>query len=148
MKTILKDLLTVEEGIIIDQRNCQAVMGSGIAKAIREKWPKVYTEYLQFCRNFGPAKYLLGRIQTCELVEGKLFSCGLFGQFNYGTDLVRYTSYGAWEKALPEIKHLCRYYNLTPYFPYNCGCDRGRGDWEIISRLIYETLPEAVICKI
>ena len=32
--------------IICHQVNCQKVMGSGIAKQIREKWPIVYYDYL------------------------------------------------------------------------------------------------------
>lgn len=38
-------LLDVTEGIIVHGCNCKGVMGSGIAGAIRRKWPEVYNSY-------------------------------------------------------------------------------------------------------
>ena len=42
------NLLESKCNIICHQTNCQKVMGSGIAKQIREKWPKVYEDYKNF----------------------------------------------------------------------------------------------------
>ena len=40
------DLLeNVEKGFIIHGCNAQGRMGSGIALALRKKWPEIYTEY-------------------------------------------------------------------------------------------------------
>ena len=39
------DLLSSKERIIVHQVNCRGVMGAGIAKQIKEKWPDVYTSY-------------------------------------------------------------------------------------------------------
>ena len=45
LKYIKGDITEIESGIICQQTNCQGVMGSGLAKAIRDKWPKVFDEY-------------------------------------------------------------------------------------------------------
>lgn len=36
--------------IICHQVNCQGVMGSGVAKEVRERYPKVYEQYHEFMR--------------------------------------------------------------------------------------------------
>ena len=41
------DLLTTDADIIVHGCNCQGVMGSGVAKQIKEKFPNAYTIYKQ-----------------------------------------------------------------------------------------------------
>lgn len=56
---------------ICHQVNCRCKMGSGVAKAIRTKWPVVYTEYMGMAEDedigFGnkqlTQKHMLGHIQ-------------------------------------------------------------------------------------
>jgi hypothetical protein len=140
MKIIEKDILTVEKGIICHQVNCQKTMGSGIAKQIREKWPLVYDRYIEFDN-------ILGNLQL-EEVSTDLFVANLFGQNNYGYDGKRYTSYGAWERALPLLKKCSTELILPVYFPYKVGCDRGGGDFRIIEAMIEEYFPDAIFCKL
>lgn len=37
-----KNIITIQEGVIAHGVNCTGAMNSGVAKAIREKWPEVY----------------------------------------------------------------------------------------------------------
>ena len=37
---------------ICHQVNCQGVMGSGIARQIRERWPEVYKDYYDHCNGW------------------------------------------------------------------------------------------------
>lgn len=39
------NILDSGAAVICHQVNCQGKMNSGVAKAIREKWPEVYTRY-------------------------------------------------------------------------------------------------------
>ena len=48
IKYKIGDLLTAPQKCIAHQVNCQGVMGSGVAKAIRNEYPKVYKEYKEF----------------------------------------------------------------------------------------------------
>ena len=43
------NLLDSNADIIIHQVNCQGAMNSGVAKAIREKWPIVFDKYSKLC---------------------------------------------------------------------------------------------------
>ena len=46
LKYQIGNLLTAPQKCIAHQVNCQGVMGSGVAKAIKNEYPKVYKEYM------------------------------------------------------------------------------------------------------
>ena len=47
-----KSLLDLSPNIVIcHQVNCQGVMGAGIAKQIRARWPEVYEDYKKTIEN-------------------------------------------------------------------------------------------------
>lgn len=151
MKTIEKDILTVEEGIICSQVNCMGVMGSGLAKSIRDKWPKVYVEYKEYCDKFENKKYqLLGNILMVEVADN-LFVANLFGQYDYGLD-GRKTEYCAVNNALQELHafiSLNLHWKNTPvYIPYRMSSDRAGGDFNIILDIVEQYFPDETICKL
>ncbi len=149
MKIIPKDILTVDPGIIVQQVNCQGKMGSGLAKSIRNEWTCVFEEYKRFCSLLRP-EALLGQVQRVPVFD-HIHVFNLFGQLNYGRDGKRYTSYAAWERALPQLAFQIKHYKLSKfpvYFPYKIGCDLGGGDWRIISAMIEEYFPNATICRL
>ena len=122
--------------IICHQVNCQGKMNSGVAKAIREKWPEVYKRYRVMYENEVD---LLGKIQPIYIAENNCAVINMFAQYNYGYDGRRYTSYDAFWNCLQEIK---KYLNpgATIAFPYNIGCVRGGANWNIIHAMIVEVL--------
>lgn len=144
------DLLQVQKMLNIDvichQVNCQGVMGSGIAKQIRDTYPQVYDEYRKKFTIAGNDKYsLLGQAQVVGLDDNFLTGrkvlhvCNLFSQFNYGYDGQRYTSYDAFWNALHQLKSKVAK-GSTIGFPYKIGCDRGGANWKIIEAMIEEVL--------
>lgn len=123
--------------VICHQVNCQGKMNSGVAKAIREKWPEVYDRYR--------VKYecevdLLGTIQPV-IINAHKAVINMFAQYNYGYDGRRYTSYDAFWSCLGEIK---KYLNpgTTIAFPRYIGCVRGGANWNVIYTMICEVLDE------
>ena len=48
------DIFDSGADIICHQVNCQGVMGSGLAKQIRERYPIVYEEYKKWCDESKP----------------------------------------------------------------------------------------------
>lgn len=145
MTTISQDITLLDKGIIVHQTNCLSVMGSGVALALKQAFPNLCPEYEAFCSINGSAN-LLGKTQTVKVGE-ELYVINLFGQFDFGGRR-RNTRYGAWEKALPFVATEVQRLNLPIYFPYNVGCDRGGGDWRIISAMIEEYLPKATFCEL
>lgn len=137
IKEIQGDLLMADVDVICHQVNCQGAMRSGIAKSIRDKYPKVYYEYVTKCDNMS-ADLLLGLIQIVDTEEGPLV-VNMFGQLHYGYDNRRYTSYDAFWNCLNLIAtHIPA--NASIGFPKNIGCCRGGANWNIIRAMIEEVL--------
>jgi len=131
------DLLGSNCEVICHQVNCQGVMGSGIAKTIRDKWPIVYIDYLDVCDHFMNK---LGNISCTPLGEegGKhLYVINMFAQDQYGRDGSCYTDYDAFRTCCKKIKTL-PFSNLTIGFPDHIGCGLAGGDWNIIKGILEE----------
>ena len=54
IKVVKGNLLDATEAIIAHQVNCQRKMNSGVAKAIREKYPIVFDIYQETKRQYPP----------------------------------------------------------------------------------------------
>ena len=140
--------------IICHQVNCQGVMGSGLAKQVREKYPKVYEEYLKWCREKSP-KELLGKTQLVTLRHPwednpnnePMGIINIFGQLNYGYSGNCYTDYDALKHSFKIIHDFVHLDNTQPVlaFPYKLGCVRGGGQWEIVYQMIEETFKDCVV---
>lgn len=139
---------------ICHQVNCMGKMNSGVAKAIREKWPVVFEEYKELCESWhawahihylqDPEQYainaMLGMAQLIPISETQTV-INLFGQGFYGYDGMRYTSYDAFWMCLGEIKDKVPKGSKIA-FPYNIGCCRGGANWEVIYAMIVAVLNE------
>ena len=141
---------------ICHQVNCQGKMNSGVAKAIRGKWPIVYESYLAKYNEIiriassaltMPVSLMLGTIQIVGLWEDYYKTnehqsvINMFAQANYGYDGQKYTSYDAFWSCLEQIKSVVPK-GSSIAFPYKIGCCRGGADWDIISRMIEKVLGE------
>ena len=131
------NILDSGAAVICHQVNCQGKMNSGVAKAIREKWPEVYTRYRT---KYECEVDLLGQIQPV-IINADQAVINMFAQYNYGYDNRRYTSYDAFWSCLGEIK---KYLNpgTTIAFPARIGCVRGGANWSVILKMIEEVLGE------
>lgn len=133
------DLLSAIEDIVGHQVNCQGVMGSGVAKALRETYPSLYPSYKKYCEGKSPEE-LLG---NCQIVgTGSKFVANIFGQLNYGRQKIRYTDYDALKNGLFELKNAAKKQGYTIALPYNIGCGLANGDWNIVERMIQEVFAD------
>jgi hypothetical protein len=133
-------ILDHTKGIIVQQVNLRGVMGTGVALAIRNKWPKVYKLYMAA---IDSGRFRLGKIQMIQ-VDPDLWICNLAGQERYGYGEC-FTDYDAYKTALPKLRAWAQEHGLTVYIPDHIGCVNGGGDWAILEPIIREHLPEAVI---
>ena len=143
------DVTTIVQGV-----NCAGVMGSGLAKSIRDKYPIVYTLYRDLYTKYSDTHFrLLGEIQNINM-EGYLPEAtgdnawidrrivNVFSQEDYGYSK-RQVNYGALGKAFTAMS-----YGLTQAsdvalmdydiigFPYKFASDRGGADWSIVLEMI------------
>lgn len=138
MRTQIGNIIDVKSGLIIQQVNAQGVMGSGVAKAIREKYPLVWEVY---SNTVGPAytqknsgRDLLGKVIYVQ-VTPDLFIANIIGQQFFGRDNKRYTSYDALDLGLADIARLNKDDAMEIHHPL-IGSGLGGANWRIVSVLI------------
>jgi O-acetyl-ADP-ribose deacetylase (regulator of RNase III) len=131
------NLLDAQTDVIAHQVNCQGVMGSGVAKQIREKWANVYTAYRAEYDLFTDLnKPLLGNCQLVQ-VNDHQYVANLFGQDKYGYDGKRYTSYDGIYDTLTSLTIQMMDNGMESLaIPYKMSSDRGGADWNIILAMI------------
>lgn len=130
------DLLNHPGQFIMHSCNAQGVMGSGVALAIRNRYPKNFEIY---AARHAQKPLMLGEVIAVD--------CGIHTVLNgicqefYGRDGKRYVSYDAVEQAMLSVNELAKHTGesmLEVGLP-RIGADLGGGDWNIISALIEET---------
>ncbi len=135
IKNIDGNLLDTDAELILHQVNCQGKMNSGVAKAIREKWPIVFEEYIKlFSNDLFVVK--LGICQPVSVTDNQKV-INMFSQDNYGYDGKMYTSYDAINTCLGKVKDYCvnnGYKRIA--LPYKMCCCRGGANWDVIMAMI------------
>jgi len=132
MDIINQDITTVDVGIVAHGVNCQRVMGSGVALAIRKMWPKAFEQYVYNDPILGATQF----VQIDEL----LWVANCYTQTSYGraggpyADLVSVESSLDATFAFAAEKHL-------PLFMPRIGCGLGGLQWDDV-RLVIERLEE------
>ncbi len=114
--------------------NAQGKMNSGIAKSIRERYPVVYNRYFS-CWASLPSilGWCIGVHIGWESDNKKVYN--LVGQEFYGYDGKKYLIEEELEKALIIMASRTTSEDIIG-FPYNMGCDRAGGNWEIVYGMI------------
>lgn len=143
------DLLESPCNLIVHQVNCRGVMGSGIAKQIKDRFPETFRKYKQVCNIsiFKPEALLGKNLYTAECNHGKnIIIASLFAQDNYGYG-TQQTNYEALNMCLAKLaiaarELISRGKSVTIGIPYKLSCGRGGGDWTIVEPIIKQHLSE------
>lgn len=99
-KYIVGDITQTELKYIAHGVNCQNKMGSGVARALYEKFPEVKTEYHVHCDGNNPY-HLMGEVQRVKSGDKTIFN--MFTQLNYGYDGKRYVDYSCIVNCFREL---------------------------------------------
>ncbi|TFH02545.1 MAG: hypothetical protein E4H14_17560, partial [Candidatus Thorarchaeota archaeon] len=126
IKYINKDITTVERGIVAHGVNCQGVMGSGAALAVKNKYPRVYENYVQYCEAFNKSEKILGTVQIIAVKEDLLL-VNMFTQHRYGRDKVHADPLAV-ANCVGSIIGLAGTLQL-PIYMTKVGCGLGGLDW-------------------
>lgn len=147
MNIVNKDILESTEKYILHQVNCQNKMGSGLAKVLYTKYPKVKEYYHLLFEKFS-SEELLGSSGLVQIDDSRtIVNC--FTQFNYGYDGALYTDYNAIRHCFNNIKSVLLDEKDCVAIPYGYGCGLGGGDWNIVSSIIEEIFGDkAVVYKL
>jgi O-acetyl-ADP-ribose deacetylase (regulator of RNase III) len=153
IKIVEGDILQAAEDIIGHQVNCKGVMGAGLAKQIKNKYPNVYEEYVhlikwakeEYKRGHSKTDRLLSACQFVDTPDNKTIA-NIFGQEGYGRGSIQ-TDYVALKKSLWSIKETVTnpyntLHNKTVALPYGIGCGLAGGDWNIVHSIIAEVFSD------
>ena len=131
MKYIHQNICSVTKGVIAHGCNCQGVMGAGVAKALRDKYPNVFTEYAAFIKDWKKSKCededLLGLVNFVNINESLIVANCLTQQL-HGRD-GRYAVPDAIKTSLSTTFYLASSNELPLYLP-KIGAGLGGLDWE------------------
>jgi O-acetyl-ADP-ribose deacetylase (regulator of RNase III) len=132
---ITGDLLDANQQVIIQGCNAQGVMGSGVAKSIRSKWPNVYEIYNLRYKTFGLE---LGDIIPVATVDGHIIVNCITQEF-YGRDPIQYVSYDAIATCLEKINNRVLDWGVSEVAMPKVGAGLGGGSWDIIEQIILKS---------
>jgi O-acetyl-ADP-ribose deacetylase (regulator of RNase III) len=115
--------------------NAQGVMGSGIAKQIKDVFHRHFAAYNKWC-GYGSPNSRLG----AAVIVDKVISIIGQGALGYGK---RQVNYGALAKGFAAVAESlevtsagCGMRATRIAVPYLMGCDRAGGDWTVVSELL------------
>lgn len=136
--TVVKgNLLHTCTDLIAHQVNCQGVMGSGVARAVRETYMNIYNEYVNFLmQKKNNSETALGHSQFVKVNSAYGYDAviNMFAQDKYGYDGKQYTSLEAFRSCLQEINSKAIGKSIA--FPWKIGCVRGGADWDTVLNMI------------
>ena len=138
--------------IIIHQTNCEGKMGGGVARTIKEKFPQVYVEYLEFIAHnrFIGENNLLGSVAETNVRIGDnvVKFVDVFAQNSCSENASlypdgRFTSYDALHDGLLYVRDsiIERLYEkrrrpIKIWMPAKIGCVKGGAKFEIVTAII------------
>lgn len=121
------DLFDTELTHIVHGCNAQGVMGAGVAKIVRERFPQAYKEYMRVYQTEGSLE--LGDVIWAES-NGKWIGNAITQQFYGGA--YRLVDYEAVANAMWEINKFCP----GPVAMPQIGAGLANGDWNVIEAII------------
>ena len=128
-----KDITTVTEGVIAHGVNCRGAMGSGVAGALRRKYPQIFPRYSNICKMYDVnPDWMLGMVDLVEVSsepEPILLVANCFTQVYYGRDGKRYADAEAVRRSINTAVQAA--YGLAiPFYMPKIGCGLGGLDWD------------------
>ena len=146
MIVIKGNLLDTPIKLIAHQVNCQGVMGGGVARQIKERYPEIYQNYQEKLKNYvkRTGRRPLGLSFNLTTEDNTHTIMNIFGQDFYGRDK-QYTDYKALFKGF--VDSITDYRDINKFnsdvqipiaIPYNIGCGLAGGDWSIVEKILKE----------
>ena len=134
MNFIQGDITKETSGLIIHGVNAQGVMGSGVALAIKTKWPEIYTAY----KSHKQGKAAMGKIQVVSISDG-LYVANCWTQEFFGKDGAVYGDMESVRKILIQAFWFCEDYGIELKAP-KIGCGLAGLSWEKQVKPVFDEL--------
>ena len=131
------DLLEASEDIIAHGVNCKGVMGSGVAKLIKDRYPKAYFYYWDYHNTDG---WKPGMVQFVSQWDQKIIAnCAT--QKAYMPRNVCHADYDAIREAMGILRDYAKFNNKSVAIP-KIGAGLAGGDWDTIEKIINDVFDD------
>lgn len=130
------DLFSTDVKTIVHGCNAQGVMGSGVAKIVRDDFPKAYDRYVNEYKLHN--HLALGSIIVVPCDEKIIVNA--ITQEYFGRDGERYVSYDAVDDVMKKLNTFNDVYGTTEIAMPQIGAGLGGGSWEVIAAIIENRL--------
>jgi len=131
------DLRQTELNFIAHGVNCQNVMGSGVARALFEKYPEVKEQYHKYFETAPIGAENLGKVQFVK-INPNLTILNLFTQNKFGQGDQIYVDYIAISNIFSTLNRMLHGKSLA--IP-KIGAGLAGGDWREIERIVDDATP-------
>lgn len=136
---VLGDILKSDETIIAHGCNCQGAFGSGVAGAIRAKYPECYQVYMDMYEEGME----LGDVSIYIDETDELLIANCATQEFFGSDGALYADYAAIEKSIDDVLTYIEEYNnlaeekeIASLGVPMIGCGLGGADFSIVEKIL------------
>lgn len=119
------DITSVSSGLIVHGCNASGGFGSGVAGAIRRKWPSVYNAFIQ-CPT---GESMMGKFIPVSLDE-KLVVGNCYTQLHFGSDGKKYASEIAIKESLTKACEYAQKEEIDTVSLPKIGAGLGGLNWE------------------
>lgn len=135
MGQIVGNLCDIGYGIIVHGCNAQGVMGSGVAKELRARYPKIYEDYSSYRADHGLRP---GLVIVSHINVGLIVANAITQEF-YGRTGRKYASYDAIQACFESVARLAKREEMPVYYPM-IGCGLGGCQWPVVEQIINHEL--------
>ncbi len=138
------DILNTNANIIVQSVNHRGVMGAGLAKQIKNKYPEIVHGYVHMCKTHSFREIMrngLVYFYTILDEDGKKIRqvASVFGQEYYGTDR-RHTNYLSLMNGIIWVFEYAESQGYSVAIPSGIGCGLGGGDWQTVLMMLNDNL--------
>jgi O-acetyl-ADP-ribose deacetylase (regulator of RNase III) len=135
VRYVTGDLLEATQKVIVHGCNAQGVMGSGVARLIRARYPNVYEIYALKHKVFGLE---LGDIVPVATTDGRIIVNAITQEY-FGGDGKRYVDYDAIETCIKKIDNRVQDWGVVEVAMPRIGAGLGGGDWDTIEAILHRS---------
>lgn len=130
------DAFLYPNSCVVHGCNAQGVMGSGVARIVRNDFPAAYYEYV---RKYEETGLKLGEVIPAQVLPGRFILNAITQEF-YGAPPTVYVSYHAVRVAFGIVRKFSEENGIETINYPMIGAGLGGGDWGKISAIIDEQL--------
>lgn len=137
------NLFETDIPVIAHGCNAQGVMGSGVAKIVRDQYPRAYELYRKKYEltNSLALGDIIPVIFDDSSTESKVrIIVNAITQYSYGSDGSRFVSYDGVADCMKKINQLAQQYDISQIAMPQIGAGLGGGDWNVIEAIMESEL--------